>query len=151
MVDRVLIERILSDIKSNLRELKQAQDISWEVYQADVRARRFVERTLHVMVEACIDVAQHIISDERFREPESYRDAFVVLSEQGVIPRDQLQRFESMAAFRNLIVHYYEKIDDAVVYSVFKKRLDDFQLFVDLISVYLREKQGVSEGPGPNS
>ena len=109
MVDRVLLERILADIRSHVQELRDATDITWEKYRADKRARRFVERTLHVIIEACIDVAQHIIADEKFREPDSYRDTFTVLSENGIIPTSELGRFENMAAFRNLLVHYYPR------------------------------------------
>ena len=139
MVDRLLIEKILGDIRSNAHELKQADDITWEVYTTDTRSRRFVERTLHILIEACIDVAQHIVSDEHFREPVSYRDTFAVLAEEGVIRPDDLPRFEQMAAFRNLIVHYYERMDDAVVYGAFRKRLADFDPFVERITDYLKK------------
>jgi uncharacterized protein YutE (UPF0331/DUF86 family) len=142
MVDRILLEKILADIISNVHGLRQANDITWEVYQTDIRSRRFVERTLHVLIEACIDVAQHIISDEHFREPASYRDAFVVLAEERVINPDDLPRFEQMAAFRNLIVHYYERVDDGIVYGVFKQNLGDFDLFVERIVAYLKQRMG---------
>ncbi len=99
MVDRLLLEKILGNIRANVRDLEKAKDITWEVYQSDVRSRRFVERTLHIMIEACIDVAQHIISDEGFREPSTYRDAFVVLAEERIISADLLPRLEQMAAF----------------------------------------------------
>ena len=38
----------------------------------------------------------------------------------------------------NLIVHYYERIDDAIVYGVFKKNTSDFDLFIDRILEYLQ-------------
>lgn len=69
MVNLILIERILTDIKSHVKDLADATDITWEIYKTDKRSRRFVERTLHVLIEACIDVAQHIIADENLREP----------------------------------------------------------------------------------
>ena len=109
MVDIILIERILNDIKAGINDLKSADDITWEVYKTDKRARRFVERTLHILVEASIDIAQHIISDEKFREPTSYRETFVILAEEGILESTELNRFENMASFRNLIVHYYER------------------------------------------
>jgi len=139
MVNRVLLERILSDIKANLQDLKNAADITWEVYITDKRARRFVERTLHITIEACIDIAQHIISDKSLREPMSYRDTFVVLAEQGILRKEDLPKFEKIASFRNLIVHYYERLDDEIVYSVFKKNLSDFDLFVKRILEYLEK------------
>ena len=141
MVNRILLERILSDIKSNLQDLKGASDITWEIYKTDIRMRRFVERTLHIMIEACIDIAQHIISDEQFREPANYRDTFVVLSEKGILDADDLTRFENMASFRNLLVHYYERLDDEVVFGIFKRNLSDFEIFVKRIVAYLKRME----------
>ncbi len=137
MVNRLLLERILADIKSNVKELKNAKDITWEVYRTNIRERRFVERTLHITIEGCIDAAQHIISDEKMREPTSYRDTFMVLTENKILKPDDLSRFENIASFRNLLVHYYEKVDDAIVYGIFKNNLSDFDLFVERIVSFL--------------
>ena len=138
MVNKILIERILSDINLNLNDLKNASDITWEVYRVDTRARRFVERTLHILIEASIDIAQHIISDQKFREPANYRDTFVVLAENNIIQSKDLTQFENMASFRNLLVHYYEKVDDEIVFGIFKNNLADFDLFVEKIIEYLK-------------
>lgn len=139
MVDKILIERILADMKLLLKELKEAQDITWETYQVDVRSRRFIERTLHIVIEACIDIAQHIISDEKLREPASYRDTFKVLVENGILRQQDLTKFEAITSFRNLLVHYYERIDDSIVYGVFKQNLSDFDLFINQIIDYLKK------------
>ena len=140
VVNRILLERILGDIKANVRDLRNAKDITWEVYKTDKRARRFIERTLHILIEACIDVAQHIISDNKFREPASYRDTFTVLAEQGILKKEELPKFENIASFRNLIVHYYERVDDEVVYGVLKENLSDFDLYVERITEYLKRE-----------
>ena len=137
MVDRILLERILSEITAEVNDLKNATDITWEVYKTDKRARRFVERTLHVIIEACIDVGHHIISDEKMREPSSYRDTFTVLAENGVLHPGDLKRFENMASFRNLLVHYYERVDDEIVFGIFKRDLPDFEFFVSQIVEHL--------------
>jgi uncharacterized protein YutE (UPF0331/DUF86 family) len=139
MVNRVLLERILSDIKSNVKDLNNSIDITWDIYRTDKRARRFVERTLHIIIEGCIDVAQHIISDEQMREPVSYRDTFAVLAENDVLMPEDLGRFENIASFRNLLVHYYEKIDNEIVFGIFKNNLSDFDLFVEIIIKYLNK------------
>ena len=131
MVNRLLLERILGDIRYNARLLQEADDIDWANYQQDPRSRRLVERTLHIIIEACIDLAQHVISGQSLREPSSYRDSFVVLAENGIIQRDTLPVLERMAAFRNLIVHYYDRVEDEIVFGIFKHRLSDFELFVN--------------------
>ena len=68
----------------------------------------------------------------------SYRDTFAVLAEYGILRATDLPKFENIASFRNLIVHYYERVDDAIVYGVFKHNLSDFDLFVDRIVEYLK-------------
>ena len=142
MVNRLLLERILGDIRYNARLLQEADDIDWANYQQDPRSRRFVERTLHIIIEACIDLAQHVISDQSLREPSSYRDSFVVLAENGIIQRDTLPVLERMAAFRNLIVHYYDRVEDEIVFGIFKHRLSDFELFVNDILRWLQKEHG---------
>jgi uncharacterized protein YutE (UPF0331/DUF86 family) len=138
-VNQLVLERILSEIKTNVAELRHAKDITWDVYRTDVRERRFVERTLHITIEACIDVAHHIISDEKLREPTSYRDTFVVLAENKILKLEDLDRFENIASFRNMLVHYYEKVDDAIVYGIFKDELSDFDLFVKRIVDFIEK------------
>lgn len=69
----------------------------------------------------------------------SYRDTFVVLAEQGILRKEDLPKFEKIASLRNLIVHYYERLDDEIVYSVLKKNLSDFDLFVKRILEYLEK------------
>jgi len=74
MADRIIIEKALETISQNLNELRNSTDIDWQVYRNDLRARRFVERTLHVIIEACMDIAHHIISSDGMREPATYRE-----------------------------------------------------------------------------
>jgi uncharacterized protein YutE (UPF0331/DUF86 family) len=138
VVDEVLIQRMCSDIRANVQLLRDAVDITWDVYCRDPRSRRFVERTLHILVEACIDIAHHILSDEGFEEPGSYSEAFRILADHGILPRDEVAVYERMARFRNLLVHYYEKVDDAVVYGVFRNHLDDFERYVTHILSYVQ-------------
>ncbi|MEW6327271.1 MAG: DUF86 domain-containing protein [Thermodesulfobacteriota bacterium] len=54
----------------------------------------------------------------------------VPLIEEGILPAEEGPVYEKMAAFRNLLVHHYEKIDDAAVFGIFKKHLNDFHRFI---------------------
>lgn len=141
MVNKNIIEKTLSTITTNIRELELASDIDWTKYCSDIRSKRFVERTLHVIIEACLDVAQHIIAEEGFREPSTYRDSFTILCEEGIIPKEKQEIYEKIAMFRNLIVHHYEKVDDSIVFGIFKKNLEDFKNFVQYLLEYLQRKK----------
>ena len=134
MVDRLIIERLTSLINSYLNDLKPVQDVSFSQYSKDIKTQRFVERTLHIAIEACLDIGNHIISDEGFREPEDNRDIFNVLGEKGIITDKLQKRLQDMASFRNLMVHSYAKIDNEIVYGILKKRLGDIEEFMKVIS-----------------
>jgi uncharacterized protein YutE (UPF0331/DUF86 family) len=85
-------------------------------------------------IESVIDISNHIISDLRYRKPESNRDIFAVLYENEVIPFDLKDSLSNMASFRNILVHDYIKLDRALVYGFIKNHLDDFRVFARIIS-----------------
>jgi uncharacterized protein YutE (UPF0331/DUF86 family) len=62
------------------------------------------------------------------------------LSENGVLRRENLPCYEKIASFRNLIVHYYERIDNEIIYGIFQRNLGDFELFVQEISLFLQQR-----------
>ena len=93
------------------------------------------------MIELCADITTHLISDKKLRIPNSYADAFKVLFEEGMIDKDLFGIMEKMAKFRNVIVHNYDKVDAAIVITVLKNHLDDFEQFKEAIVEVLREEK----------
>ena len=57
-----------------------------------------------MMIETCVDVAGHIISDKAFGTPASYSDTFKVLHENGILPASLFAKMDRMAKFRNVVV-----------------------------------------------
>jgi len=127
--------KLLSEYSNDLR---QWQVVDLETYLENKLIRRAVERTLHLAVQICLDIGQHLIGQQGFRLPEDNKDVFVVLGEEGVIPADLLPRLVAMAQFRNLIVHDYARIDNQVVFGILKRRLGDLDAFAQAIVRYLQ-------------
>jgi uncharacterized protein YutE (UPF0331/DUF86 family) len=142
MVDKELLSRKISRLRSYLEELKSAEDIDWGKYQSDSRAKAFVERYLHLAIEEVMDIANHFVSFYKWREPIGYRDLFLILKEHGIISEKYLPTFQNMVSFRNMLVHRYETIDDELVFGIFKERLDDFELFITLVVNWLESQKG---------
>ncbi len=140
-MDRDLLSRKLSRLQEYVDALRTAEDIDWGKYRSDIRARAFVERYLHLAIEEVLDICNHLVSFQRWREPTGYRDLFLILSEQGVIPRERLATFQNMASFRNMLVHRYERVDDELVFGIFKRRLDDFDEFTALVAAWVDEHE----------
>jgi uncharacterized protein YutE (UPF0331/DUF86 family) len=99
--------------------------------------RRATERTLQISIEACLDIGKHIIAEDRYRFPVDNKDVFSVLMEQGIISSALLPSLMDMARFRNLVVHDYGRIDDAIVYNILKRKLDDLEAYTQAINEYL--------------
>lgn len=138
----VVKERLMY-IRENVDFLKRERDAisSFQEFVHNIRLRKAVERALQVTIEACLDIAQHVISEEGFRYPESNADAFVVLNEESIIPDALLPDLVNMAKFRNILVHEYIRLDNSVVYGVLKKHLGDFERFAEAIVSYLEQSE----------
>jgi uncharacterized protein YutE (UPF0331/DUF86 family) len=138
MVDKELLSRKISQLREYLVALQNADDITWNKYKEDYRTRAFVERYLQLCIEKVIDIGNHFVSFHRWREPDGYRDLFHVLHENGIIPEEHLKTFQNMVSFRNLLVHRYEKTDNEVIFGIFKRRLSDFDLFIILVTEWIK-------------
>jgi len=141
MVDKELLSRKISHLRTYTEALMSAEDIDWEKYKSDLRAKTFVERHLHLAIEEVIDIANHLISFFKWREPTGYRDLFQILKEHGIMSDKDLPTFQNMASFRNMLVHRYETIDEELVFGLFKKRLDDFELFIRMVVSWVERQK----------
>ena len=137
MIDKNLILRKMSELEEYLSQLSQYGDITISDYYSDWKIQRIVERTLQMMIETCINVATHIISDRKYRVPKSYADTFKVLFENEVIGKELYDSLDKMAKFRNIVVHDYDDIDAEIVISILKNNINDFPKYKDAIVNFL--------------
>ena len=124
------IKAKIAVVQERVRRLSRFKKLTFEAYLKDLTVKDAVERNIEVAIQACIDIARIIIKRESFREPEDNKGVFVVLSENGIISEDSLKFLIPMAGTRNVLVHGYEKIDDAIIFAVLKKHLSDFNVFL---------------------
>jgi uncharacterized protein YutE (UPF0331/DUF86 family) len=137
MVNRQLIDNKLVQLAGYIADLVESQDMGQKEYLADKKTQRYVERTLHLAIECCLDIGNHLIADQNWREPINNKDVFTVLEENGVITSALLPNLSKMAKFRNILVHDYAKIEPDIIYSILKNNVADFQKFIKEIDVAL--------------
>jgi len=133
MVDRNLLLRKLAELEEYLGQIKEYENIGVEQYSRDWRIQRIVERTMQMIIETCVDIAGHIISDKKYRIPSSYADTFRVLYENNFVEKVLFEKLEKMAKFRNIVVHHYDRLDGEIVVGILRKDLDDLFEFRDVI------------------
>ena len=130
MVNKDIITRRLSNLEEYYHDLSDIQEeVTSEQLFNDKIMRRYIERTLQMAIESCLDIAGHIISYSGFREPINNQDTFQVLIEEEIIDNKLGERLKKMAQFRNIIVHDYATIDPEIVYTIVKNNITDIRSF----------------------
>lgn len=135
MTDADLIRKRLAFIETCVRELQTLARP--DRLSVDVREERFVEHTLQLAIQAALDVASHVVSDERLGEPTTNHDFFVLLAKAGWISEEQSMVLRKMVGFRNLVVHGYLAVDLVVLRDIVENRLGDLTDFVATLRLRL--------------
>lgn len=141
MTDADLVAKKLAEIESYLRQLRSLARL--DLLTTDVKEERFVCHTLQLAVQAVLDVASHLVSDERLGEPANLRELFDLLARGGWIDPGQVPDLQRMVGFRNLLVHEYGRVNLAIVREVVENRLGDLEGFVGAV------RAKASEGAWP--
>ena len=134
-------------VLAHLRELDEAAR-DWERYRSitleDLRAdrdkRNMVLHALLVSIQASIDIANHLVAACSSRRPGTYRESFMILCDEGVIPEDLGVRLSDLAGFRNVLVHLYCRLDLDEVYGVLQDDLLVVNRYRDLVRAMLRDR-----------
>jgi uncharacterized protein YutE (UPF0331/DUF86 family) len=129
VVDGDLLRRKLAELSEYVTQVSEYRDLTAERYRADWKTQRIIERTLQMAIEACLDVASHVLTDRGLRPPSTYSETFEILMEAGLMSPDLGRVMVEMTGFRNVIVHEYTRIDADVVVRILREHLGDFRRF----------------------
>ncbi|OGA00956.1 MAG: hypothetical protein A3I00_07920 [Betaproteobacteria bacterium RIFCSPLOWO2_02_FULL_64_12] len=119
----------LLQISEALGRLRSWLPVTAERLERDIMFRWAVEHGLHLAAEALFDTGNHILAGEFQEAADEYREIPLRLVTRGVLSAATAQRLESLAGFRNLLVHEYANIDVGRL-AAGLGRLDDFEAFV---------------------
>lgn len=130
---------------AHLRELKASLE-DWERYRkaftrddiVNSRDKRNMAcHALLISIQASLDIASHIISEESFRKPCTYRESFEILREHGFLDGKTSLRMENLAGFRNRLVHMYVDIDFDLFWEILSKELPAVREFAGKAAAYI--------------
>jgi len=122
-----------------LARLEALKGKSRAEYDADPYLRDIVERNLEVAAQCCLDICHRIISIEKAMKPADYHDAFLRMSELGVLPSKFARKLAPIAGLRNILVHEYLGLDWDEVYSNLQK-ISDLVKFAGYIREWLKAR-----------
>ncbi|WP_135806934.1 type VII toxin-antitoxin system HepT family RNase toxin [Halorussus marinus] len=126
MVNEDVFVDKLRHINQYIEDLKQMRGLSKAEYVDDIVTQRAVERTLMNLIQACIDLAQHVRSTENLSPSGTAKQEIQALGEADIISNETQAKLEEAVGFRNILAHRYGDVDHDVVYDVLH---DDLQWF----------------------
>jgi uncharacterized protein YutE (UPF0331/DUF86 family) len=117
----------LNKLQEYLNVLRAIQKYDVQRFKTDTFIHATAERYLHLAIECLLDIGNHVISDRGYRKPDTYAEIFEILAEENVIPRELFDKMAGMAAFRNVLVHDYLRLDLNMVYEITQQQIKHFE------------------------
>ncbi|MFO7912678.1 MAG: DUF86 domain-containing protein [Desulfotignum sp.] len=129
------IEKKVKTAEERIGKLKNmAERInSFEEYVSSRDHMDIAERNIQVAIEACLDIGKILIASQELPEPADNKGVFSVLAEAGIITKESLRFLIPMAGTRNILVHGYDRIDNALIYGILKKHLKNFEDYLQQV------------------
>ncbi len=138
MVNPSVIMKRVEEIEKHLERVRPFASLSYESFMGDSVAQDVVEYNLFQIVNHLIDIFQHTVVDEEYGFPETAYEAAQILSEKGILSREDLEVFKQMVAFRNVVGHDYVKLDKRTVHNILTRGEKDVRaLLTRIVSKFL--------------
>jgi uncharacterized protein YutE (UPF0331/DUF86 family) len=131
LVDKERIRHFLADIQKEKLFLESIIAGGMDNFINDIKTNKSAKYSLIVLVEAMMNILQHILAKEKDIAVRGYGDTFVKSGRHGIIPSDLASRLTSLAGLRNeFLTHGYWKCDDEYLYKLISDNISDITEFV---------------------
>jgi len=139
MADEEVVTGKLRQINGYTNDLKEIRGLSRAEYLEDMITQRAVERTLINLIQACIDLAQHVRATENLTPRGTAKREFEALGRAGIISTGLREKMEESAGFRNVLTHRYGAVDHDIVYEVLHSDLHWFERFQQELAQWFQQ------------
>ncbi|KXB06147.1 hypothetical protein AKJ53_01215 [candidate division MSBL1 archaeon SCGC-AAA382F02] len=141
MIDQELIEKKIDLLEGKLDYLKETKEIKPDKFLDSFEKIQATKHTLQEAIEACLDIANHIIAAKGLQRSETYSGMFQRLAKDMIVEEELADRLGNMARFRNLLVHQYTEVDNRRVHEILQENLDDIEEFITRIEKLLKNER----------
>ena len=128
------LEARLQRARYAVERLKRAAEVPWEEYIADRDLQDIVERNLHILLEAILDLAAFIASRRGLARVTTYRGLMKSLVENGIVPRELAGLALAAAGMRNILVHGYAEIRHDIIYETIREDLNKLEKLLAVLA-----------------
>jgi uncharacterized protein YutE (UPF0331/DUF86 family) len=128
----------LDVLASNERQLRWLGQLTEADFASDARNLDSALHRLQTSIQALLDVGAYVVGSLKLPTPQHSADIIISLRDAGMIDPTAAESYVRMAAFRNRVVHLYNRIDPAIVLDILQNHSHELQAFqqtlLDIIS-----------------
>ncbi len=135
MVNVDLVAAKLAEIEDRIARVRAHRPASVEAFDRD--ALDLVSFNLLLAVQACTDIAVHLIADEGWPAATEVRGAFERLELERVIAPATRRALSRAVGLRNVVAHGYGGIDPQLVYGAATAGVADLEEFAREIATWV--------------
>lgn len=128
-IDDVLLNKAAT-IKRCLQRIQEEYRQEPQALKQDFTRQDSVILNLQRACEAAIDMANRYLRLHQAGIPQSARDAFRLLHEQGVIDENLSHSLQAIVGLRNIAVPDYQELNLDILISVLDHHLGDFESYL---------------------
>jgi uncharacterized protein YutE (UPF0331/DUF86 family) len=132
MVNRSKVNVILEDIEKYLKELESLLPVTPEDLR-NIERKYSLAFLLEQIVNECINLGNHIISEKDLGTPASFKEVFDLLAKEDLISSRTAERMKRLVEIRNIIAHRYGKFSNNELLDALKNRKSIKEFVEELI------------------
>ena len=133
MVDRDILLAKIASIRKSLERIRAVTGGTSESLN-DLDIQDIFVLNLQRAVQATIDLAAHLVADEKIGLPTNLKENFSLLESRQIIDPSLSRRLQAMVGFRNIAVHDYQQLDLTILKSILEHRLGDLDEFIQVLT-----------------
>lgn len=137
MVRRDLVTQKLAELADRVDRVRAHCTATADELRRSRDALDLVSFNMMLAVQACADIASHIIADERWPAAASLGAAFERLHERGVISASTANALARAVGLRNLVAHGDAGVDVALVHAAASRGTADLGEFASEVASWL--------------
>lgn len=141
MADAEVVATKLERIEQYHGELSDKQSLPKETFLTNVTQQRAVERMFENAIQACIDLAKHVATEDFDYEGNKSKEAVIILENNDVIDSETAATLTDAVGFRNILAHEYGEVRQVQVYNYLQNELDVYEAFSQQVATWFRERE----------
>lgn len=136
-IQKTVVLTRLKFIGDYLLELRRFESMSLENYLVSFDSKIISERIIELIVQAAVDINEHILTRGMKVSSDSNRESFVQLGSYGIITPEVTEELAKSAGLRNILAHRYLEIDYVILFNSVQIALIYYPIYIEQVAEYI--------------